>query len=78
MPEVLSHGQEKRQHLHKQLAVLEALDAALPHYGCYVVLIVCQAVQSKGCIVLQVAIAGGHELQQGRQATSLAHRHPRD
>lgn len=60
-----------RQHLHKQFTVLKALHTALPHYGSNVVLIVGQAIQSKGCIVLQVAIARRHQLQQRWQPTSL-------
>lgn len=59
------------QHLHKQLAILQTLHSALPDYGCDVVLIVCQAVQGEGGIMLQVAISGRHELQQWRQAASL-------
>ncbi len=57
--------------LHKELAVLKALDATLAHNGCNVVLVVCEAVQRKRCIVLQVAIARGHQLQQRGQPTQL-------
>ena len=58
-------------HLHQELAVLQALHSALAHYGRNIVLVVRQPIQGKGCIVLQVAVARGHELQQRRQPSRL-------
>lgn len=58
-------------HLHQKLALLQRLHAALAHDGGNVVLAVCQAVEGEGCVVLQIAVAGGHELQEGPQTTSL-------
>ena len=60
-----------RADLHKQLTLLQSLHATLPHNGSNIVLTVCQAVQSKGCIVLQVAVARSHQLQQRPQAPRL-------
>ena len=58
-------------HLHQELAILQTLHSALAHYGRDVVLVVCQSIEGKGCIVLQVAIARCHELQQRWQPSRL-------
>ena len=50
--------------LHKHVALLQSLNAAMAHDGGDVVVAVCQAVQGEGCVVLQVAVARGHEGEQ--------------
>ncbi len=60
-------------HLHQQLAVLQAGDAAFTHNCGDVVLVVRESIQRECCIVLQVAVFRRHELQQRRQAARLQH-----
>ena len=62
----LSRKAQALSYLHKELAVLQTLHATLADYGCDVVLVVSEAIQGKGRVVLQIAVARSHELQQRR------------
>lgn len=57
--------------LHNELGLLQALHAAVAHDVCHVVLVVREAVQCKGGVVLQIPVLALQQLQKRPQPARL-------